>query len=486
MKLFPSRSIFLPVFAALASVLLVYTWFITAGRWTRWRETSDYYDQLARAFHKGQLSLEVQPDPALLALPNPYDPKARKGVPFVNDASLYKGRYYLYWGPVPALVLAALKSVAPIGVRDQSFVFLFAGGTFLCAAFLLIHLWQRFFSMLPTWQLALGILLVGLASPFTRMLAHPFIHEAAIAGGQFFLMGGLLFSVSALAPPSFSAKKLIVAGLLWACAIGTRLMLAFPIMTMLGTMLLFLMLTARREGRWWRGLGPAIALLSPILLGAAGLAWYNGARFDSVLEFGMRYQLASFNPVTSYHDLFSRAYVLQNLYNYLLNPFRISAQFPFIEPLDGSEALLPTGVRRIYIAEGKLSGLLYSAPFLLVAIPLVAGELRRMLFPRSRASEPAPALGWMALSLLGGFAASFLPMMAFFFATARYTADFVVLLLVLAVLGFWQLSLLERARPLRRRLLSLLGGGLGLYSVLMTTALAFAARLSWFGLLPQH
>jgi len=464
----------------------VYTWFITAGRWTRWRETSDYYDQLARAFHKGQLSLEAQPSPALLALPNPYDPKVRKDVPFVNDASLYQGKYYLYWGPVPALVLAALKGIAPIGVGDQSFVFFFIGGTFLWAACLLIHLWQRFFSMLPTWQLALGILLMGLAPPFTRMLAHPFIHEAAIAGGQFFLMGGLLLSVSALIPPSFSARKLVAAGILWACAIGTRVMLVFPTMAMLGTTLLFLVLTARQEGKWPRGLVPAAALLSPLLMGAAGLAWYNWARFGSVLEFGMRYQLASFNPITSYHDLFSRAYVVQNLYNYLLNPFWISARFPFVAPLDGSEALLPAEVRRIYIAEGKLSGLLYGAPFLLFAIPIVADELRKWLPPRSRAANSSPALGWIALSLLGGFTASFLPMMAFFFAAARYTADFLVLLLALAVLGFWRLSLLERALPLRCHLFSLLGGGLGLYSVLITTALAFAARLSWFGLLQQH
>ncbi len=55
--------------------------------------------------------------PALLALSNPYDPDARKGIPGLQveqpgtiwDMSLYDGRVYLYWGPAPALLLSAIK-----------------------------------------------------------------------------------------------------------------------------------------------------------------------------------------------------------------------------------------------------------------------------------------------------------------------------------------------------------------------------------------
>src|SRR5207237_7940996 len=50
------------------------------------------------------LYMAEQPSPKLLALLNPYDPGANRDVR-KNDASLYKDRYYLSFGPVPALVL---------------------------------------------------------------------------------------------------------------------------------------------------------------------------------------------------------------------------------------------------------------------------------------------------------------------------------------------------------------------------------------------
>ena len=64
---------------------------------------------LATAFEHGSFSLEAKPNPALLALPDPYDPSARAGINYPKDFSLYKGRYYLYFGPVPALILAIFK-----------------------------------------------------------------------------------------------------------------------------------------------------------------------------------------------------------------------------------------------------------------------------------------------------------------------------------------------------------------------------------------
>src|SRR4051812_19923000 len=44
--------------------------------------------------------------PKLLALPDPYDPASRAHVPFLHDMTLYKGKYYGYWGPFPGVVHA--------------------------------------------------------------------------------------------------------------------------------------------------------------------------------------------------------------------------------------------------------------------------------------------------------------------------------------------------------------------------------------------
>jgi len=63
-------------------VIIVYIWFVSYGQWIHWKTNTTWYDQLASSFEHGQVSLEVTPSPALLALHNPYDPAERR--PFGN------------------------------------------------------------------------------------------------------------------------------------------------------------------------------------------------------------------------------------------------------------------------------------------------------------------------------------------------------------------------------------------------------------------
>ena len=64
------------------------------------------YNLLAKGYLSGHLSLSILPAPELLALPDPYDPIANARLR-IWDATLFKGRYYLYFGPTPALLLFA-------------------------------------------------------------------------------------------------------------------------------------------------------------------------------------------------------------------------------------------------------------------------------------------------------------------------------------------------------------------------------------------
>jgi hypothetical protein len=78
-----------------------------------WTPYTRYYDRQADAFLAGSLSLLEKPPAELLALANPYDYHNREGLGYLWDASLYRGKYYLYWGPVPALVAAGVKLNPP-------------------------------------------------------------------------------------------------------------------------------------------------------------------------------------------------------------------------------------------------------------------------------------------------------------------------------------------------------------------------------------
>ena len=61
---------------------------------------ADYYNLQADAFLHGRLWVDVPIDPKLLTAKNPYTLNGVRGIP---DGSFYQGRYYLSWGPAPAV-----------------------------------------------------------------------------------------------------------------------------------------------------------------------------------------------------------------------------------------------------------------------------------------------------------------------------------------------------------------------------------------------
>src|SRR5206468_7160345 len=63
-----------------------------------------FYNVLADALRHGQLHLRIEPRPEMFELMEPYEP-ARNDPFRLHDASLYKGKYYLYFGVVPAFLL---------------------------------------------------------------------------------------------------------------------------------------------------------------------------------------------------------------------------------------------------------------------------------------------------------------------------------------------------------------------------------------------
>jgi hypothetical protein len=57
---------------------------------------TDHFNLLSHGFLKGHLHLDGEVPAALLEAPNPYDPATRPHVPVLHDASLYRGKYYIY------------------------------------------------------------------------------------------------------------------------------------------------------------------------------------------------------------------------------------------------------------------------------------------------------------------------------------------------------------------------------------------------------
>ena len=72
------------------------------------------------------------------------------------------------------------------------------------------------------------------------MLAHPFIHEAAIAGGQLLFTAGFYAAFLALQGKNIHKGRLLLAGILWAFTIATRSTQLVPVSFMVGLTCLFL------------------------------------------------------------------------------------------------------------------------------------------------------------------------------------------------------------------------------------------------------
>ena len=464
-RLIKEYSIVIP---PIAIVLIVYVWFAGAGSWTAWPERTDYYILLARAFQKQELHLPVEPSEKLLGLADPYDPSQRIGVGEPLDFSLYRGKFYLYWGPVPALLLVPVRSDILREISDIYLVFGFSCALFLLMTFLIVVLWDRHFSFLPKWTLLLSVLLAGLSGPTAWMIGEGEIYEAAILGGQFFMMAGF---VSALFPDGSSPGKisLLLTGILWALALGTRLTLIVPI----GVMLVMLVWRVwRHPSRKLADIIQRLLFLGlPMLIAFGLLAWYNQARFGSITETGFTYQLAGTHIQKHLHEVISYRYVIQNFYNYLIAPIHFSSTFPFLVTNPGSiQPVLPFYELPGFYNAFFITGLIYSFPFMFFTLFLLKNPSRASVPGRVDEQKRAD-LTWAVGTLSASTLSALLFLLVFFWSAMRYIADFFPTLLLISLIGYFRGYIWAKEKG-RERDMAILGISAAVLSICISTALA--------------
>lgn len=376
----------------------------------------DYYNLQVDGFRQGHLYLPVQPDPRLMALPDPYDP-AQNSQLRLGDASYYKGHYYIYFGPVPGVVLMWPYAVLTGHHLPPAVVIMIFCLTGIAAvSALVLGFKRRYFPEAPRWLAPVGVLVLGFGSHVLAVARRPQIWELPISAGYAFVSLALLASFWAV----HGRRRVLalgLAGLFLALAIGSR-----PT-TLLSSGLIVLPLVywwwrrAEAPGLWWRA---GIAAAVPLFVMFAGLAWYNHARFDSPFQFGQAYQLTSLKEGSVPH--FNLRFIPYNLHVYYSLPVQWTAEWPFIKspPLPS----WPDG----YFSGEELYCLALIFPFLWFA-PLGLMNLYR------GACQRGGGLAVAVLTVLSVYLPLGLLMLAFFYAAERYMVDFVPALALLAVLG---------------------------------------------------
>ena len=457
-------------------VLLIYAWFITYGTFTTWQNSTRYYAQLADGFNQGQLHVELKPDNAFLDAADPYNTDAR---PQFNDEmwdmSLYQGKLYIYWGPVPALFLAPFQARSNRLLPDLFPVYFFLSGLFIVNSLFLLRLWKRSFPYVPFRNFLASVLLAGFVLPILWSLNTPDVYEAAIGAGQFFLMGGIIFSY--LAMESHKKRYLTLAGLFWACSVGSRAVNVFSVAFLTTAMAVWLWRNPSSPPcSWKKWTTPMIALVLPLATGAILIGWYNWARFESPFEFGLRYQITIYNLNRDNLLVFQPDYLPYNAYAYILQPFAGTTGFPFVQPVTYSALLdgLHITPPKLY-AGGPVVGLLFYAPFLLLGIlPFVWWK---RTFARPGLTGNREAYGYLLLLLGGSFLVNFTMLLFYFYGQMRFHVDWISQAVMLSVHGYWQLTG-ENISPksVRSRLYAQAAGILLAITILLGFLLSFSGE----------
>jgi hypothetical protein len=431
-----------------AAISIFYLFLASAGTFTDLPSQLAYYDKMAEGFRLGHLYIQQVPSAKLLAQADPF--RFENYPLWLWDAALYKGHYYLYWGPVPALFLLAYKLATGTReiITDQWPTALFMIGRLWAGAALILGFASRVRLRQAPWVCALVIAVFGLANPTPFVVARPHVYEAALAGGQCFLVWGLAFVFFGLEYERRRGLLFTLGGVAWALAIGCR------VTSVLCVPLLMLFSAGCAWYRSSRALRPfllqCLGLGLPVAAGCAAYGWYNYARFDSVSEFGVSYQL-TMQPFYG-HD----AYVVLNIYSYLFAPISWSCHFPFARIL-GYRPLSPLlEWPATYQNFERVGGIMLSAAwcwFVLLSVWHIAAYVwtrRRRLRPGGALTDISSQEAWL-LSSSVALMVAMVPVLPLWMASMRYMEDAIGGIILIGIVGaFWLLRVTRlRSRWLR-------------------------------------
>ena len=406
-------------------IFLFFLWTATSSyRPFHLRDTSgEFYNQLTGSLLEGHLYLAAKPSPQLLALAHPYDPAANERYR-LHDASLYRGRYYVYFGVAPAVTLyLPWRVLTGKPLSDDAAVTLFAMGGYVFSCLLLFLLLQACRMRVP-WFLQIGAVLVlalGQAAPM--VLRRPRVYEVAVSSAFCFLLGGLYFLAARVVRPGAWRFLPSLAAISLGLAAASRpqcSVIAFLAAIWYG---FHLVRSRGLRSRPWLTELAHFAL--PLAVAGLLIGWYNYARFDNPFEFGIHYQVGVLDTATP-HPLAARVKdALASLYYLLICPPNFMSRFPFFEmdgaaqPL-GNPDLLPAG----YFHE-PVAGALLISPLWLAGWALPLALWKRLRVPSEVRAVLAVLLACGLVNLAAECSASG--------ASARYGLDFIPVVLIVGL-----------------------------------------------------
>ena len=432
-------------------------------------ENAQQYAELARAMTEGHLYLDEEPPQWLQDMSDPYDRGARDelqkqtGEDYLFDVAYRDGHYYVYFGVVPALlfylpfyVLTGANFPTAIGVWLSVVAFIL-GCTALLDRFARCHFKRVSLGL----YLLLQIPLV-MCSGVLYLLKFPTFYSLPIALGLAFTVWGLYLWMRGRAARRRCGWYL-AGSLCMALVAGCRPQLL--VLSLVAFPLFWRPYVSERRLFTPRGAREFACLLAPYAVVAAGIGWYNYARFGSFTDFGANYNL-------TVNDMTKRGWNVGRLapavFSYFLQPPNVAGVFPFLQ-----EATFQTTYMGQTIKEPTFGGILACLPVL-----WVLAFSRRILRMRAQQRSTHTIAGVIGVLLVGGVVVGVLDAeMAGILQ--RYYADFSFMFLAAAVLLLFIVNeRLEPAATSTRILTKVLLAAVAV-SVLYSALLCFVPETGW-------
>ena len=294
---------------------------------------ADIYTQLFSAFHAGQFHLQLDSDPGLLKLKNPYDAseRAAAGVNYYWDHAWKDGKYYCYFGPAPLLTaylpVWLLTGELPLSALAAGILAFWA----LLALYWAMQALVRFFDLKPNlllFLLAEGAVLTG-GTLTTMLQASVTFYYLPYLSAYLWLSVFIaaLYASTQADTPLFRRMLLAVAGLSVVLIVLSRpLVVLFAMVFALPP----LWRQVKEKQSSLRSLaGDILVIGTPVIIGAAGVMYYNYARFGNILEFGQYLQFTVTN-IQANEQVMSLRNLAGMVNAFFLEPFETLREFPFI------------------------------------------------------------------------------------------------------------------------------------------------------------
>ena len=326
------------------------------------------YQELAESFLDGRLFLEAEPPKFLAEMENPYDYYERAaqssaaGESYYWDAAYYEGHYYVYFGVLPVLLFyLPFRAITGYPMTNlsvlQILLALFTVGSFLLIGKLLKKYFRA--KRIPYLSYLILSLIFVNAAGGVFIAKRPDFYSIPILSGLTLTAFGLYCWLRACdregrVSPLWGG----LGSLCMALVAGCRPQLL--VVSALAVVIFWYAVFQDRSLFSKKGLGSTVAMCLPYLLVAAGIMWYNYARFGSPFDFGQNYNLTT-------NDMTGRGFRVErvglSLFTYFFQPPVLTSSFPFLEG-----TAIRTNYLGVTITEPTFGGIFLVIPLLWVLV----------------------------------------------------------------------------------------------------------------------